>query len=122
MLSVLGPIRKAGWAVRFRPDTKNGGGGGGGGGGGVWSGGGGGGRQLVPEGGISYEWGGRPPPRAYAGSGAATNRLLLLKGTVHLVGVVVGLEALVMSSFYREVLSAVLVVVFILQSVFGMHE
>ena len=30
-----------------------------------------GGRQLVPEGGISYEWGGRPPPpRAYAGSGA----------------------------------------------------
>ena len=21
-----------------------------------------GGRQLVPEGGISYEWGGRPPP------------------------------------------------------------
>ena len=33
--------------------------------------GGGGGRQLVPEGGISYEWGGRPPPpRAYAGSGA----------------------------------------------------
>ena len=25
-------------------------------------GGGGGGRKLVPEGGISYEWGGRPPP------------------------------------------------------------
>ena len=45
-----------------------------------------------------------------------------LKGTVHLVGVVVGLEALVMSFFYREVLSAVLVVVSILQSDFGMHE
>ena len=42
--------------------------------------------------------------------------------TVHLVGVVVGLEALVMSFFYREVLSAVLVVVSILQSVFGVHE
>ena len=34
-----------------------------------------------------------------------------LEGTVHLVGVEVGLEALVMSFFYREVLSAVLVVV-----------
>ena len=44
------------------------------------------------------------------------------EGTVHLVGVEVGLEALVMSFFYREVLSAVLVVVSILQSVFGMHE
>ena len=42
-----------------------------------------------------------------------------LKGTVHLV---VGLEALVMSFFYREVLSAVLVVVSILQSLFGMDE
>ena len=31
----------------------------------------------------------------------ATNRVLLLKGTVHLVGVEVGLEALVMSFFYR---------------------
>ena len=38
---------------------------------GEWSGGGG--RQLVPEGGISYEWGGGGgggrPPRAYGGSG-----------------------------------------------------
>ena len=40
---------------------------------------GGGGGRLVPEGGISYEWGGGGgggggrPPRAYAGSGAATS-------------------------------------------------
>ena len=84
-----GRIRKAGGAVRFRPDTKSGGGGGGGAAcrtmihilvcarvrDSAWEverewggGGGGGGRQLVPEGGISYEWGGgggggRPPPK-----------------------------------------------------------
>ena len=69
----------------------------------------------------SYVWVRRSAFRA-AWQGMATNRVLLLKGTVHLVGVVVGLEALVMSFFYREVLSAVLVVVSILQSVFGMYE
>ena len=81
VLSVLGPIRKAGGggggggggAVCFRSDTKSGEGGGGGAAcrtmiyifvcarvrdsaWGVERGGGG--RQLVPEGGISYEWGG----------------------------------------------------------------
>ena len=66
---------------------------------------------------CSYVWVRRSAFRA-AWQGMATNRVLLLKGTVHLVGV----EALVMSFFYREVLSAVLVVVSILQSVFGMHE
>ena len=70
---------------------------------------------------YSYVWVRRSAFRA-AWQGMATNRVLLLKGTVHLVGVEVGLEALVMSFFYREVLSAVLVVVSILQSVFGMHE
>ena len=92
-----GQIRKAGGggggggAVRFRPDTKSGGGGGGGGAtacrtmiyilvcartrDSAWGmergGGGGGGLQLVPEGGISYEWGGGGRPhRAFAGSGA----------------------------------------------------
>ena len=61
----------------------------------------------------SYVWVRRSAFRA-AWQGMATNRVLLLKGAVHLVGVVVGLEALVMSFFYREVLSAVLVVVSIL--------
>ena len=98
-----------GGAVRFRPGTKSGGGGGvqsasgpirkvggGGGGGGAcrtmiyifvcarardsaWGMERGGGGQLVPEGGISYEWGGgggRPPPRAYAGSGADINEAM----------------------------------------------
>ena len=57
---------------------------------------------------LSYMWVQRSAFRA-AWQRMATNRVLLLKGTVHLVGVVVGLEALVMSFFYREVLSAVLV-------------
>ena len=81
-----GQIRKAGGggggggAVRFRPDTKNGGGGGTAcrtmiyilvcvrardSAWGMERGRGGGGRQLVPEGGISYEWGGRPYGKRY---------------------------------------------------------
>ena len=74
--------RGRGYAARFRPGTKSGGGGGA-----VRfgpdtkSGGRAGGGQLVPEGGISYEWGGRPP-QAYAGSGAVLHTHYCLEKVV----------------------------------------
>ena len=74
------PKSVGGGAVRFTPDAKSG-----------WEGGvlsasgpiqkvgGGGRRQLVPEGGISYR-AAAPPPKAYAGSGAAQGRIAPCSG------------------------------------------